>query len=311
MQLHAIMDGRKVDKTTYLPVLTETLSLIALEFAVQERHDPTGYGQRNTWRPYGHYDRGPEIALNAGEMMRLVRLTVDLNRGDLVPLLLDRINDTSKTLTQAQQELIMLPFLQDLLKMAKEKGLEWNTAPFERLFTDTLKRYISTSLRPEPPLAQQIDPRQVGCGCVRCQRLDAFLRNEDAREESFREYVKERRHLEDRLQRVQTKNLIHWHSRREGKGPEVLRVSKTDGNSEYKQWVLQRAKFRDRVKSVASWQDLCILLGNSFAEVMCTTKLIPRLKFSDHLPASLPVLVEPERTKRWLLSATLQMRRLR
>ena len=66
------------------------------------------------------------------------------------------------------------------------------------------------------------------------------------------------------------------------------------------EWVRQRGKVRDQLKSIATWEELSILLGDTVAEITCTTKLIPRLSFPDRIPASLASLSEPNRTKTWL-----------
>lgn len=100
--------------------------------------------------------------------------------------------------------------------------------------------------------------------------------------------------------RVQTKHLLHWSSRREGRGLEALRVIKIDGRHEYREWVRQRGKLRDQLESIASWEELSVLTNTSFAKIVCTTERIPRLDFPDRLPASLVNLPEPKRTKIWL-----------
>lgn len=222
------------------------------------------------------------------------------SRQDLIPILLEKIGKTSKDLAGSVLEGTTLPFLSDMLKLGKERGMDWKSPSFQMLFTETLQHYVLDAMRPEPPLPQQITPRQLGCGCVRCERLDKFLANDAVREESFKEYAKERKHLESRLERVQTRHPLHWSSRREGKGPEVLRVNKTDGHHEYKEWQRQRGKIRDRLKSIAPWEELSMLTGSSSAKIVCTTDRIPRLDFPDRLPSSLVNLSEPKRMKTWL-----------
>jgi len=43
-----------------------------------------------------------------------------------------------------------------------------------------------------------------------------------------------------------------------------------------------------------------MLLGSSFVQIMCMARVIPTVKFPDRVPAALPTLEEPERTKVWV-----------
>lgn len=299
VQLHELPLKQQLDDASRRLVLNDTMRLIASNFTMKAPPQLPAYGYQNHWSTYGHV-HSLAMILGASEMTRFLRLTIDLGHQDLIPALLNRISETGTALSQNELECIMLPFLRELLTIAKENNIDWSAGHFKNIFTQSLQRCLSASVRPEPPLPQTIEPQRVGCGCVRCQQLDRLLQDTDAKQENFREYAKERRHLEERLQRIRTKNLVTWSSQREGKGPEVLRVSKTDGHVEHKAWLRARAGFRDKVKTVASWRDLDVLLGNSFVEIVCTTRLIGRIKLPKRLLPALTGFREPERIRKWL-----------
>ena len=232
--MHALMSNASLDSASCQPVLADILHVLTSNFSLQNQLPPPSYSLYDRWDPYaiGNNRHGP--TLNSAEMISLVRFIPDSKRQDLLPVLLEKIKTTRKGFSGNELERTMLPFLREILQLGKEREMDWTAPPIQMLFIETLQHYISDTMRSEPPLPQQIMPRQLGCGCVRCQKLDTFLANDALKEESFREYVKVRRHLEERLQRVQTRKLLHWSSRREGKGPEVLRVSKSDGHHEYR-----------------------------------------------------------------------------
>lgn len=294
-----ILSGQ-LEEATSLPVLKEILRLLAAHFSLIDQDEPSPFRRWDTWAAQSYGQHHSSTSLGVDELSRGLHLLVNHGLTDHIGKMLDGIRTTSQTLSQSPIEHTMLPFLQRLLQYFRNQALDWSSEQYRSLFTETFRLYISATMWPEPALPQQIQPRQLGCGCTLCGRLDRFLANESVKEESFKEYVRKRRHLEDRLGRVQTKNLLTWSHQREGKGPEVLRVSKTDGHYEYNLWESQRAVVKNKLSSVAAWPDLSALLDQSFADIVCTAKMIPRLKFPDRLPPNLPSLKEPARTRTWI-----------
>ena len=294
-QLHTCMQTDQLEPALCKPALAGVARLAIANFNINNHREqePPRYG---AW-----YDvRVSTSTLSAESILTIVRLLVQLQLTGDIPLLLAKIAIAGDELEAAPLEEIMLPFLRDLLRFAKANGMNYTEASYRNLFIAALGRYVKTALPPQVPAPRAIEPRQVGCGCKHCQKLDRFLANPELKEESFKEYVKERRHLEERLRRIKNRSLLSWASRREGAGPEVLRISKKNGEFEFMEWMKRRARVCDKLNQVASWEDLNALLERSFIDIMCQAKLMPTTVFPERLPSDLPLFREPERAELWL-----------
>lgn len=299
-RFHEAAGMQKVDCSSTSNVLTEAIRLTIEAFTLKPP-PPVPPPVGSYWPPihFGDYNE-MGLYLDAREMTHLFKLLVAERQQHQIPQLLDRINGAVKGLSLHALDDGVLPFMRDVLSIAKANTLDWKAIHYQNFFTDSLRLYVTTALQMEPPAPRQIEPIQIGCGCQLCQRLDRFLANNEVKEEGFREYAKERRHLEDRLSRIRTKPLLHWFAKREGKGPEVLHLQKLDGHYEHRQWRLQRKAVAGRVAAVGSWPDLSALLGSSFWEILCTTRLVRDVQLPERLPDELPGLKEPRRTVHWL-----------
>lgn len=121
---------------------------------------------------------------------------------------------------------IYLPLLKVLQNNLTEMKGAGNVHKLSKLYKLTLAAYLARFVKAEPqPPRNWAMPKLLGCECLDCIRLDAFLTNPDEKVARFAVKAKRRHHLHKRLDRTSCENTTE----RIG-DPGTLVVTKTKGD---------------------------------------------------------------------------------
>lgn len=232
------------------------------------------------------------------DILKLVKLLIDVKLPEQYNALLRKLAAASKELQTDALENVMLPFSRDFLAFSRQNSRDWCSVSTRTLYTVT--HFITVALGPQPPVPRELEPRQVGCGCATCQALDKFLADDSNESCVLHVYAPERKHLESRLPLLRSKGLVRIQLQSVGRSAVALQITKTTGYWAFQTWIARRAAVRKEINLVGSWEEMKELLGDRFVEIVCMAKLIPRLHFPEIVPADLPQLLEPERSKVWI-----------
>ena len=230
----------------------------------------------------------------------MLQLLTDFQMSDQYASILEKVAVGSRQLPPSILEDVVLPFLRDLIALNKRQGMERHSAGIRKLFTEAMMHYVRTALGVQPALPKEFEPRRFACGCHICKELERFLADCRQKTRTYQKYAKDRRHLESQLEPIRKESLIKVVVLDPRRRPQTIELTKLTGHYEFTQWLNARSTVCVKLTMVGTWDVLQHLLRDYFVDIMCMAKVIPRISFPERVPANLPGLAEPERSKAWI-----------
>jgi hypothetical protein len=179
--------------------------------------------------------------------------------GDLMSLLSSKLIADATILPSTEFRLLWNPFLVGLVGIFKQKGIPLDAPMNQSLYSWMLNAYVDGYVGQEPSVDKSLVRSPVGCKCVDCHALNAFLINPDLKIDTFPIADKRRRHLQEKLQAANT-DCNHEVSR-VGR-PFKLVVTKTFKQNQYSRdsWRTRRLTAEQDLQRYEQ-HDLVLLLG--------------------------------------------------
>jgi hypothetical protein len=174
-----------------------------------------------------------------------------------------------------------IPFLGFLARAFETHRSSLNSPILQTLYRNTLSSFISkSSLPPEPKPPCNLEALAgCGCGCAPCREMDSFLIDPRQTSRYLEKRVKQRRHLEERLQNYIRTRFIRASLDKRGRArePYLLRLEKL--SPRHYAAVLAWQRNRDQITRLIydiGTPALRILLGEDFATITSLRPISPK-----------------------------------
>lgn len=257
----------------------------------------------------------PHNIRKSGDFIILQDLLLELHLTVEADMLMQRLKAHSGSLCATGLENILLPYIRNLIPMLKANHVRLDSGLHCGMIRALLKQYTVKCLPKEPTLPR-FQLQALGCGCGECEYLDRFLLDPRQKVYHFSAVQKVRNHLRGRIEQEAGLTSAVQKGRHGG-----LRVTKRNGEYEHQKWKDVLWGKRQGVRSIASSDDLKLLLGDQYSQILqgleprtaapistaarnseTTTGLAPPRDLAGSQSRSEPVLnlPEPQRTRAWL-----------
>lgn len=204
----------------------------------------------------------PHNILKSGDLITVHRLLLELHLVAEADMLMQRLQARCGSLNATALEYVLLPYVQDLILKLKVNRAPLDSGSHCGMIRALLRQYTLKCL-PMEPTPPRLQLRALGCGCLECRHLDRFLLDPRQKVYHLKEVQKVRNHLRDRIE--QEAGLTS--AVQKGKHGE-LRVTKRNGEYEHQQWKDALLEKRRSVLSIASSNDLKLLLGDQYSQII-------------------------------------------
>jgi hypothetical protein len=207
--------------------------------------------------PRNHWESTSDT--NISRMLRLMDLCLTAGNMNTCAQLLSKLLTSTDDLAK-QFQVIYSPFLARLRRLLDKHHVEFCSPPFRDFARTLIGRYLIGVLRGNPgePKAKM---RRIGCGCLDCQSLDAFLMSDKPTTE-FRLRQDRRAHLEG--QALTAKDIITFHTITTG-SPHALVVTKR--TEVLKRWLNRAETAQSLLSSIGDAPMIAKIMGSRYEDV--------------------------------------------
>ncbi len=189
------------------------------------------------------------------DLIKLCFLTRQMNA---CHAFLDRVWNVSGEMVDKFNE-IYAPLTPELCKLLRKTNIDICAPPFIDFFRLLISHYLCYVLGTK---GQQVQLREIGCGCADCRPLDDFIAGMQS-QDTFLIAQRKSAHLKSRMDRA--RDLVTHETERHGNLHHLV-VSKTDAFLSTRMWGQRLQVFNNMFKAIGG-ENVKRIMGNRYVDV--------------------------------------------